>query len=247
MEKRLSHEQMMTPVWDTDTVWGESLLFLREEDGSAGAPLLYPPKQILSVTNAMMTEEYEEGRDWVLKDGRLCLTPDSRIFAFTREELFPVQPIPGGSFPMPGGNIRFGEGNYFHQRQVAVSYTVERCDWPGVKPVCAKEQLPRTWAALQEKRPLHILAYGDSITWGGNASICANTQPFQAPYGELFAEWLNRLWGAPVRFTNTAVGGRDSVWGAENVELMVNDYAPDLVLLAFGMNDGGKRRRSSRR
>ncbi|MBQ8610133.1 MAG: SGNH/GDSL hydrolase family protein [Oscillospiraceae bacterium] len=240
MDKRLSWEQMMAPVWDTDTVWGESLLMVRDDAGKACAPLLYAPERILSVTNAMMTEEYEEGRDWVLENGCLCLTPDSRIFCFTQQELYPSEGAPGASFPMPGGNILFGEADFFHKRQIAVSYTVKDCDWPGVKPVCAKELLPRTWKALCEKRPLHLLAYGDSITWGGNASMRSNAQPFQPPYGELFAEWLNRMWKSPVRFTNTAVGGRDSIWGVENTELMVNDYAPDLVLLAFGMNDGSK-------
>lgn len=240
MEKRLSYEQMLTPVWDTGTVWGESLLMVRDESGRAAAPLLYKPKKILSVTNAAMTEEYEEGRDWVLEDGCLCLAPDSRIFCFEKDELYPPEPIEGGSFAMPGGNIRFGEGSFFHQRQIAVSYEAEICDWPGVKPVSARERLPRTWAALCEKRPLHILAYGDSITWGGNASLRANAQPFQHPYSELFAEGLARLHKAPVRLTNTAVGGKDIRWGAENTQLMVCDYEPDLVVLAFGMNDGGK-------
>ena len=240
MKKRWSFEEMMTPVWNTPVVYGESLTMLREDDGSACAPLLYAPARILSVTNAAGTEEYEEGRDWVLRDGKLCLTEDSRIFAFTKAEMYPAEPIEGKSFAMPGGNILFGEGNFFHLCQIAVTYKPVCCDWPGVTPVCAKAQLPRTWAALNEKRPLHMVLYGDSISWGGNASIRANTPPYQAPYGELFAEWLNRSWGAPVRLTNTAVGGMDSVWGAENVDAMVNDYKPDTVLLAFGMNDGNK-------
>lgn len=240
MKRYWSFDEGMLPVWDTDAVYGESLTMLRDETGAARAPLLYTPKKILQVTSADGTAEYEEGRDWYLEGGQLCLTQDSRIFAFAKAEMYPAEPVEGKSFPMPGGNILFAEGGFFHQHQIAVSYIPERCDWPGAKPACAREQLPRTWAALSEKRPLHIVLYGDSISWGGNASLRGNTPPYQAPYGELFAEWLNRRWSAPVRLTNNAVGGKDAVWGVENIAPMVNDYRPDLVLLAFGMNDGGK-------
>ncbi len=240
MEKRWSFDDLMTPVWQTETVFAESLTMLRTPDGGARAPLLYAPKEVLCVTNAAGTEEYAEGADWYIEDGQFCLAENSRCFAFTEAELYPAEPIEGKSFAKPGGNILFGEGNFFHMRQLAVTYIPECCDWPGVRPACAKTQLPRTWAALGEKRPLHVLLYGDSISWGGNASIRANTPPYQAPYGELFTEWLNRRWGAPVRFTNTSVGGMDAAWGIEHVGPMVNDYRPDLVLLAFGMNDGWK-------
>ena len=240
MKRYWSFEEGMLPVWDTDTVYGESLTMLRDETGAARAPLLYTPRQVLYVTNAAGTEEYTEGVDWYVEDGKFCLTETSRCFAFTEAELYPAEPIEGKSFAKPGGNILFGEGNFFHMRQLAVTYIPERCDWPGVRPACAREQLPRTWAALSEKRPLHVVLYGDSISWGGNASLRANTPPYQAPYGELFVEWLNRRWGAPVRLTNNAVGGMDAAWGIDHVDLMVNDYRPDLVLLAFGMNDGWK-------
>ncbi len=236
----LSFEQMMTPVWDTDTVWGESLTMLCGADGAAVAPLLYPPKKILEVTNAACTESYEEGRDWVLRDGQLCRTPESRIFAFTEEELYPAEGVPGQSFPMPEGNILFAEGSFFHQRQICVSYTCEKGGWPGPRPQCAKARLPRTWAALRAGRGLNAVLYGDSISWGCNASKMSNTEPFQPAYGELFCEALARRWGAPIHFTDTAIGGRETLWGIEWLERLVCDYSPDLVLLAFGMNDGDK-------
>ena len=110
MKKRWSFEEMMTPVWNTPVVYGESLTMLREADGSACAPLLYTPARILSVTDTAGTEEYEEGRDWVLEDGQLCLTADSRIFAFDCAEMYPAELVEGKSFPMPGGNILFAVG-----------------------------------------------------------------------------------------------------------------------------------------
>ena len=237
----LTFEQQLVPVWDTDTVYGESLTMVRDAAGVAAAPLLYAPKQILEVTSATGEEFYEEGRDWVWRDGLFTLTAESRIFAFTQEELYPAEGETGvTSFPMPGGNIRFAEGDFFHRRQIAVTYTTDRCDWPGVKPVSAAAQLPRTFAALREARPLHVLLFGDSISLGGNASKMSSIPPYQASYGELLCEALARKYGAPVRFTNNAIGGQETTWGIKWVDRMVCDYRPDLVVLAFGMNDGNK-------
>ncbi len=237
----LNFEQMLTPVWDTDTVWNETLIMLREENGTAAAPLLYTPEKILDVTNAACNETYTEGKDWfLLEDGSFCLTPESRIFAFTRAELYPTQPIPGNSFPMPDGNLLFGEGSMFHDRKICISYTVKACDWPGVTPVSARDRLPHTFAALDSAAPLHILLYGDSISAGGNASLYIAADPYQPPFGELFGVGMSRRFASPIRFTNTAVGGRETEWGIRWAKHLVNSYAPDLVLLAFGMNDACK-------
>ncbi len=236
----LTFEQMLTPIWDTDTVYGESLTMVRDADGAAAAPLLYPPIEILKVTNAACNTEYREGLDWFLQDGCLHLMPDSRIFAFTQAELYPAVGQEGKSFPMPGGNILFSEGSFFHERQIAVTYTCKKGGWAGPVPACAKDSLPRTWAALSGRGNLHLLLYGDSISWGGNASKMVNAEPFQPNYGDLFSQALARAWGAGVRFTNAAIGGRDTAWGVQWVDHMVNSHAPDLVVLAFGMNDGAK-------
>ncbi len=236
----LTFDEMLTPVWDTDTVYGESLTMVRDADGRAAAPLLYPPIKILKVTNAACSEEYEEGRDWLLENGELVLTAGSRIFAFTGAELYPAVGEEGKSFAMPGGNILFSEGSFFHQRQIAVTYTCKKGGWAGPVPTCAKAALPRTWAALTAAGKLRVLLYGDSISWGGNASKMTNAEPFQPNYGDLFSQALARSWGAGVHFINSAIGGRDTSWGIQWVDHMVNAHAPDLVVLAFGMNDGGK-------
>ena len=53
---------------------------------------------------------------------------------------------------------------------------------------------------------------------------------------------IGRTGGKVLHYVNTAVGGMDSNWGVQNVDSHVNDYQPDLVILAFGMNDGHKTR-----
>ncbi|MBQ5840751.1 MAG: SGNH/GDSL hydrolase family protein, partial [Clostridia bacterium] len=49
------------------------------------------------------------------------------------------------------------------------------------------------------------------------------------------------LTGAKINAVNTAKGGQTTQWGLANVEENVNKYNPDLVVLAFGMNDGSRK------
>lgn len=236
----LSFKQMLVPIWDTDIIYGESFTMVREADGTAKAPFLYPPLEILRVENAACTECYEEGTDWYLEDGQLCLPKDSRIFAFTPEELYPRNPATKFYFPMPGGNLIYCEDSFFHDRQISVTYTCKKGGWNGVTPVFAEKQLPRTIHRLQSGQPLNMVLYGDSISWGYNASRSVNASPYQAGYGELLKEGLHRHYHVPIHYTNTAIAGKESAWGLAFIDELVNDYEPELVILAFGMNDGLK-------
>jgi hypothetical protein len=70
--------------------------------------------------------------------------------------------------------------------------------------------------------------YGYTVSW--------DVQPHEA------MKTIGKTGGKVLHYVNTAVGGMDSNWGAANVQTHVNDYQPDLVVLAFGMNDGHKTR-----
>jgi lysophospholipase L1-like esterase len=80
--------------------------------------------------------------------------------------------------------------------------------------------------------------YGDSITKGGNASGFTGALPGMPPFGELFVEYLRSVYASSITVENTAVGGKTSTWGVANVHARVTLKKPDLVVLAFGMNDG---------
>lgn len=233
----LSFEESMLPVWDADIVYGESLTMVRDKDGVAKAPLLFEPIEVLDVTDAKGSIRYEEGRDFKILNREFILTPDSRIFSFTLDEMFPSEWIKGESFPFPNGNLLFHENSFFHERQISVTYTCSRGQWSGVKPRSVARLLPKTVDRLKNGEPFRLVAYGDSITYGANASRLSNVSPYQDPYVGLFSEGLFRRFGSVVQMINHAVGGKNSEWGIENVDFLVNDYAPDLVLLAFGMND----------
>jgi lysophospholipase L1-like esterase len=63
----------------------------------------------------------------------------------------------------------------------------------------------------------------------------------QGGYPDLVAAGLEERFGVKVAAKNLSVSGMDSAWGREQVGAVVTER-PDLVLLAFGMNDASGRR-----
>ena len=221
-----------------DTVCNESLMFVENADGTLeDAPLLYRASEILAVRSFDLGTLYTEGVDYVLRDGRLFLPASSRIFRWASDAYYPPEKKEGACFGHTGGGfIVFGEGDTFFRTQVAVSY--RHADGTSVRlPAFAGAQLPKTIGKLQRGEPTSIVYFGDSITTGANSS---RTQaPFAPMWSEMTTAMLQKRCNHPhIRQVNTAVGGTDSAWGLRELQARVTPYAPDLVVLAFGMNDG---------
>ena len=136
------------------------------------------------------------------------------------------------------GEILFGAGHEYHDMQTLVTYEHDGDAWVGPVPTFAGRNLPRTLERLEEKRPLTIALYGDSISTGCNASGWANAAPFQPPFQDLLVMNLQSAYGGTISLKNEAVGGTGTEWGRANIGKVVA-HEPDLVILAFGMNDSG--------
>ena len=231
-----SFEQLMTPIWDTEIVYDESLTMV-ESNGKSEAPLLFTPQEIISVTSADKTMEYCEGKDWMVQDNIFRLTPGSRIFRFQEEDMIFEQERPGKCFATKDGRYSlFSEGHFFHDRQISITYKKAKEDF-GFRPAFCGDSLPRSIGKLRNKEGIKIVLYGDSISAGANSSGMTLTTPFLPTWGSLVAEKLRRHYGTEVGFINTAVGGMDSRWGMDNAKELVGNYTPDLAIIAFGMND----------
>ncbi len=77
-----------------------------------------------------------------------------------------------------------------------------------------------------------IVAFGDSITAGGNA-----TRP-DLIFWQRWADQLQREYpGAKITAVNGATGGDTTAMGLGRLQTKVLDQKPDLVLIGFGMND----------
>lgn len=241
-------EQWTAPVWAGDTLHGESLFFIQENaESRPESPLLFPAMKILSVVQPNSGMVYSEGEDYVLsEDGATLLLPEgSRIMFRTREEMYP----PAGaenSYPAKRDSDRhmlFGEGHFYHDQQVEVTYTHEPGLWEkrgAYVPQSAVNELPRTREKIQSGQPLTIVLLGDSIATGGNASGFVSAPPFMPYFGWLVSERLREQFGCPVTFKNFSVGGKATGWGVE-VAPEVAKAKPDLAIIAFGMNDASGR------
>jgi lysophospholipase L1-like esterase len=240
---RMSAEQLV-PFWRSTTMYGESVLFVDRGDGLPHAALLFTPQRILSVCSASGDVTYEEGQDFTWKPGsrELYLPIGSRIIRKTPQDL--RRPAGSQRYQLThrdgNGEILFGGGHEYHDMQTVVTYVHEPDQWNGPKPAYAGEQLPRTLGKLTSRQSLAIALLGDSISTGCNASGWANVAPWQPPYQDLLVRNLKSVYGGEVTLRNHSVGGTDTAWGLQTIEDIASTK-PDLVIIAFGMNDSAGR------
>ena len=227
--------ELLLPVWDTDIIYAESLTFT---DGES--LLMYEPDEIISLYDSHFQTEMRRGIDYTVEGRKIKTAPGSRINSFTHEQLYPSTPIPEHSFACEGGNLLFYEGSYFHDRQYAITYTTSKNTWSGHSPVSARSLLPRTFSKLEQALPLTVTLFGDSISVGANSSKFTKTPPYQMPFGEMLIAGLKEKYKSEIDFHNPSVGGKSSEWGVQTVRENVCCRKNDLVIIAFGANDGNR-------
>ena len=235
---------VLHPFWDGSRMSGETVLFVQPADsGPATARLLYVPKKIITVTSANGLTVFEKNRDYVWKRGGdvLTLTPNSRIPVKTVAQLHPAKGDPTAFGDSTNGQTSLffdGGGSVLQTIQVAVTYD-HKGKWNGYVPQPAGKGLPRTLAKLKAKQPLKLVVFGDSISVGAGASGSFHAPPYQPPYVGLVVEGLRALYGYDVTLKNPSEGGQDTTWAVTTAP-KIADEDPDLVIIAFGMNDVGR-------
>jgi len=231
------------PFWRSNRIFGESLFFIRETPGAAPrARLLFPPAGPLQLTNASRKILYKSPEDYLVDvdAGIVTLTEGSKIPFMDRAALYPVI---GGEYCMAHKRgaeqvgLYFGEGHLFHDRQMEASYD-HRSSWRGFIPGTQLGRLPGTAGKLKAGGAFKICIIGDSISAGCNASGVTGVPPGMPAYPELWAGAIRRHRGGEVILENFALSGTGMKYGLEVVEAVMNE-APDLVVIAYGMNDVG--------
>ena len=81
--------ESLSPLWQGDTMQGETFTVVRDPEEEVIVSLLYPVGEILTLTDA--TREYQavEGQDYRLEEGKLVIPATSRLPYFTHAEMFP--------------------------------------------------------------------------------------------------------------------------------------------------------------
>jgi acyl-CoA thioesterase I len=170
------------------------------------------------------TVVYERGKDFVIDEanGAIARTADSRIPDFATNVLYGRKDFDHSKFP-GYGNLPF---------TVYVDYTGAGTQI-NTMPLAVADLLAKSKAKLVAGGPFKVIGYGDSITAGGEASSV------DLQYGPRWvAESLRKRFPkAEITYENGATGGDATPQGLARLEEKVLTRKPDLVLVAFGMND----------
>ena len=209
--------------WTSATMHGDPLCFIDRGTGRATATLLFPPDRVISMRSAAGDIEYGERTDFELdgETGIVTLTPGSRVPVVGRAEL----------------SMLDDPDDLFRRRQVHASYTHRAGQWSGYVPPFSGGDLPKTMSRLGAGQPVTIAITGDSISEGYSASGFDDVPPRQPPYAGLVASGLTRAYGSPIALRNFAVAGSAADGGGDAESVAA--AKPDLVIVAFGMNDSG--------
>ncbi len=237
--------ELLRPFWQGTTIEGESVLFIRDpKTDTAKASVLFPVLKMQVVRNSAGDMIYEEGRDYVYTPGSrdIVLPKGSRIASRTPQDL--RRPAKSQKYELThrdgNGEIFFGARLEYAEMQTCLTYTHAPDQWKSPVPKFDPAALPRTVKRLVNKQPLTIALLGDSISAGLNASGLADAAPFQPAYPELLRRHLQERFQAPVEMKNLAVGGTNTSWGLMQIDQTI-EAKPNLVILAFGMNDSAGR------
>jgi len=237
---------LLSPVWDSNNVYRESAILRQSEAGQPiDVHLGFPCKSILQIATA---------------DGSFQFAPA----AFSHDPAQPhtirfehPEPVPvideAAFFPPadapnsykhrvghPDQNLLYRPGRWFHDRDVEITYERLNPDGePTIEGPCYGS-LPRTLARLKAGSSLTVGISGDSISTGLDASVMTGAAPFQPGYPDLVTAQLRVLYNSDVALSNRAVAGWSVANGVTDLDNLLREQ-PDLIIVAYGMNDVGRK------
>ena len=240
----ISLDSYLTPFTKADTIVNEIVLPVKYGDEKPFAQLLFPVEKILSIKDVYLDKEYKVEEDWVVDGRKLILSNNSKIPYLEDSELLFRNEKKETSLPSKkeGYYVLFSEGQLFPSYQLSVTYVPDKSindlSFPDVIDPKPLVRLKRTHEKLRKGQPLNIVFYGNSIEVGGNSSGFQGVSPYMPNWTQLVIYNLRNHYSSSISYTNNSVGGMTAKWGEENADELVALLNPDLVVIAFGMNDG---------
>jgi acyl-CoA thioesterase-1 len=207
--------------------FGESVVFTGTEPAKLAFPLA---KQIpIEVRSTYLpglpgTIRYRRGRDYKIGiDGQLQRTSKSRIPDYRKSAVFGLDPFDHFEHPDYGNKKYFAYVDYSYANQWAAR--------PPAKGL-GSEALAKVHAKLAAGQKIKVVAFGDSVTQGGESTASSLVY---------WDRWIQQLRikypAARIEAVNSGTGGDSSKNGLERLDANVIAHKPDLVLIAFGLND----------
>lgn len=258
----------LSNYWEGNTVYNESVFFEQNSKGEViDASLMYTPDTVFSVRSADLKTEYVEWQDYIIEGKKIKLTNNSRIKSISYDAKYPSVPTSQeeqdkitnlSMMKLAEDESRYIKNDHMREYQVYVTYS-HSDTWSGAKPASQLSDLKNTKQKLENGETVNIVYYGDSITSGYNASGNSEKATYNREEIETYYDQAQHLRVAPympawptlvssalqakypnasINHINRAQAGTISSWGVNNVDL-VTGKSPDLVVIAFGMNEPG--------
>ena len=239
----LNAMHLRTPAWKSSIVHRESSILLQDGQGVPTARLAFPASEIIELRTAMSGKVFQEGIDWKLDAANSTIQWVGPLPCETiqTDQLFPPSSAPNSykhRASNPDQNLLYAPGKWFHERNIEITY--RRANPVESGDVKTEIHFPKSLEKLRQKSKLVIAVSGDSISTGLDASATTATPPNQPGYPDLLAAQLRHDFGAEISLVNRSVAGWSIANGVEDLERLL-ESKPDLLIVAYGMNDVGRR------
>jgi lysophospholipase L1-like esterase len=233
-------EEELVNIWEDKTIYNETLVLI-DQNGIISGNLVFEPTEIISIKDYTLNKEYDPS-EYTFEGNTIIRTSSSTMPYLSEENLHGINMPEAFAFSTyqakePGEVILFTEGVGVIMNQIAVTYKHEGT-WAGITPAYQPENLSHVLTKLENQEDITIVFNGDSILTGANASSVLGIDPYLDDFPTLFTNHIMDKYGVNVNMFNTSVGGTVSQFGRDNVDINVNNYDPDLVVIGYGMNDG---------
>ena len=250
---RYNMDKFIYPIWDGDISYAEAA-FVREAEDLTVKPieLLYPIEEIISVRSADLSIEYVNGKDYYVEDGKLhiiewgdipILKYNDYFFKLSDEEH--EQNNLSTKFPAANnrgwGYIRAEIGQNkpgMSQWTLAVTYT-HSAESVVNAPEDKSANFEKLISKLEAGEDITLVSTGDSITdaWSASGKSGVGIEPKCPPYNRIIESYIRNTYQVRITHHNVGVSGSNTNGGVGKLG-EICEKNPDLVLIAFGMNDG---------
>ncbi len=233
------------PLWEGTEVYYETAMFVGKEDV---ASMLYPIDEVIGVYDFAQKVEYVQGVDYEIIDGKIKRVnggniPYYKLYEYYRDVPDVVNIMVNREVckEAPEGRnfFVFGEKDTFSKMQVCVSYK-HKSKWSYKIPKGKRDVFKKALDKLDKKQEFSMLFFGDSITTGCNSSgveTGGNVPPYADSFPIMVWKKLQKTFDTEIKYTNTAVGGWNTLHAITNFQEKALSENYDLLILGFGMND----------
>ena len=208
---RFDLDTRMVPIWEGDTVYNESVMFVGKKDR---VKLLYDPTEIVSLRSRDLKTEYVKGVDYELDgDGCLVLLPQTSV-TFIPEELYysqnPEEPAIVINVLRDGAETPVYFSEKISEYQVFVTYRHEVLPRLFVPPA-RRDAFRKLLGKLEAGEDVTMIFFGDSITCGASSTQLLGVPPYAPIWPLMFTEYLADRYSYTVDYVNTGLPGTGPV------------------------------------